>query len=195
MEKEQSIAFGIVTAVAIVAIVGLFIPSFSFDGNMTGEAIRLGSQDIECSDEDGADLHRKTMVQFGRKKIWDQCGTSLGVVVEAVCDERGRAVRVNMECPKNEVCNEGACVPETMTRPGRIARDACFDPDAGNLFVRTEVSTDKERLLDQCMSVAIIQEATCGMNGKPSYALAGCPGGYTCRSGACQEIKGDVIQG
>lgn len=189
MEKEQSIAFGIVAMVAIVALVGLFIPFFSFDNNMTGEAVRLGSQETICADPDGGDIHRKTMVQFGNKKIWDQCGSSLGVVVEAVCDERGRVVRVNRECPKNEVCREGACVPETLNRPGRIARAACFDPDAGNIFVRSEVSTDKERLLDQCMNVAIIQEATCGINGEPSYALAGCPGGYTCLSGACQKIN------
>ncbi len=189
--SSSRIAIGTVAIVAVVAILLFMGPVFDLDGqNIAGEAYRTGLKSTICEDPDGTDVHIKTMVAYGNKKLWDRCGSSPDIIVESFCDRNGRATQTNMACPTHEVCQDGACVPETLTRPGRVARTTCFDPDDGNLYIRTEVTTDTHRVLDQCMSTKIIQEGVCGINGEPSYALAACPDGFVCRGGACKKLYG-----
>ncbi len=153
---------------------------------------------VDCPAEQACLLHRcRPAVRCTSSRMCpDQvCSTTLGFCVD--CND-------DRECPATEQCRESVCVPRPASC--RSSRDCtamglvCLEAQSVCVECLAEVDCPMGRFCDgehvcrrqvcvpsETRCEGATQQRTCDARGSSS-ALTTCPGGQTCREGACRAV-------
>lgn len=167
-------------------------------GSCTGGACAGKSPTVSaCSDPDGNDLSKATVVSYtyagGKEQTFaDTCVGSVGIL-EGFCKEDGSFACLDQQgkikedcrkrCPSGKICQEGAC---------KDSAAQCTDSDgedknkAGRVDSSNELGTPQPEIADRCIGSLFVEEAYCNFINQGRIKVIKCEADEVCLEGACR---------